>query len=66
MENVRVLPQERSSATVEVELLGEPGEKLDGYGRRFSCWVGEDEVLYGDDLEEVLVFVHELLENRVS
>jgi hypothetical protein len=30
MKDVRILSQERSSATIKVELLGEPGEKLNG------------------------------------
>lgn len=56
--------EEGGGAAVEVELLGESGEELEGDYGVFG--VGENEILNGYDFEEVLVVVHELLECGVS
>lgn len=59
-----VLADEGGGAAVEVELLGEVGQE----GKRNDgvFGVGEDEVLDGENFEEVFVGVHEFLESWVS
>lgn len=64
IEDVGVTAEEGSGASVEVELLGESVEKIDGDRRVFG--VCEDEVFNGNYFEEVFVIVHEFLECGVS
>lgn len=57
VEDVGVLAEKDGGAAVEMEALGEAAEEVEGDGRRGGVG-GKNEVLYGDDSEEVLVFLH--------
>lgn len=59
-----VFSEEGGGAAVEVEFLGEFGEEREGNDGVFG--VGENEVLDGDDFEEVFVRIHEFFESGVS
>lgn len=64
-EDVRVPAEEDGGAAVEVEPLGEAGEEVEGHGGGRGR-VGEDEILDGDNFEELGVVGHEFLECVVS
>lgn len=57
VEDVGVLAKEDGSAAVEMKALGEAAEEVERDGWRGGVG-GENEVLYGDDSEKVLVFLH--------
>lgn len=57
VEDMGVPAEEDGGAAVEVDALGEAADEVEGDGRRGGVG-GEDEVLYGDDSDEVLVSLH--------
>lgn len=57
VEDVGVLAEEDGGAPVEMETLRKAVEEVEGDGRRGGVG-GENEILYRDDSEEVLVFLH--------
>lgn len=60
---MRVFAEEGDGAAVEMEALGEAGEKREG---NRELRTGENEVLDGNHLQQVFVLTHQLLKGGVA